>query len=131
MTPAQSRDELLEVTDSDGNVLLQFTLRIWFHVNLGTPETGRGYLADPALYDPGEGESVTLVGAALVDETPQFLAPEDWRYPLAQRWCEVHTEDLCADERDRRRDVVDDAQSRLGEEMRGARWSDDATRVWR
>lgn len=33
-------------------------LRIYFDFTPDTPETGRGYMADPAKYDPGSGHEV-------------------------------------------------------------------------
>ena len=38
-------------------------IRIHYNFTPGIPETGRGYLADPALYDPGSGHEVEYLYA--------------------------------------------------------------------
>lgn len=35
-----------------------FECRVHYDFTPGTPETGRGYMADPARYDPGSGHEV-------------------------------------------------------------------------
>jgi len=63
-------------------------LRIHYNFTPGTPEAGRGYLADPALYDPGSGHEVEYLYAQREVEidgkkTFQRLKTMEW----LDEWC--------------------------------------------
>lgn len=83
-------------------------LRIHFDFTPGTPETGRGYLADPAHYDPGSGHEVDYDYAereVTIDGKKVFqrLKTGEWLDEFCQHWLSTRDADdfnECVPERD-------------------------------
>lgn len=51
-------------------------LIIKYQVNRGTPETGAGYLADPAGYDPGSPDEIDIVSVQLFRNSIELFVPK-------------------------------------------------------
>ncbi|HXJ61924.1 MAG TPA: hypothetical protein VNU68_35240 [Verrucomicrobiae bacterium] len=84
-------------------------LRIHFDFTPGTPETGRGYLADPARYDPGSGHEVDYDYAEREHTDPGGnkhwirIQQGEWLDEFCQHWLSTRDADdfnECIPERD-------------------------------
>jgi len=63
----------LAVWDGDE---VDLDLIIKFECKRGTPETGAGYLADPAGYDPGSADEITIHEITLVRNNTELFVPK-------------------------------------------------------
>lgn len=59
----------LAFTDETDNPA-EIDVEVSFTVAWGSPETGRGYMADPYLYDPGSPDEVEDLRLELIDGKP-------------------------------------------------------------
>lgn len=51
-------------------------LIIKYQVNRGTPETGAGYVADPAGYDPGSPDEIDIVSVQIFRNGIELFVPK-------------------------------------------------------
>lgn len=78
----------------------EYEVEVSYEVAWGQPETGRGYMADPYLYDPGSPDEVEDLHLELVDSVPCPLDQEGVAMVL-QTLAQDHTEAMLQEARGR------------------------------
>ena len=73
-------------TDLEGPDGNEHDVSVTYEVCWGTPETGRGYMADPYKYDPGSPDEIEMVKIVAVDGVEPTKAQEAW-YLLSIEAC--------------------------------------------
>lgn len=77
-------------------------VEVSYTVAWGQPESGRGYMADPYLYDPGSPDEVECLRVELIDGKPAEDRPATFRAMILDALDrEPHTTDMLQEARDR------------------------------
>lgn len=102
-------------------------VEVSFSVAWGSPETGRGYMADPAKYDPGSPDVVEDIKLLTVDGRSRpwdmgfgFLSDDEFERDVIEK-LEVHHDDMIAEAQ---LDEMPDPDAQREERREWAVWRD-------
>lgn len=101
----------------------ELDVSVTFSVSWGTPETGRGYLADPYLYDPGSASVVEDVRIESIEGHPApwsdpFCTDDELRRLIEEKLEDEH-DAMILEASEREDSEAAYAQERRWEEARG------------